>query len=463
MARIEDFLNEARTEALELLVDISERDDAAAFAGPPLNLEGLGQGSRAVVMKRGHWEDSIRLGVSPAFRGVRAALTATTQGRPESKDPFPQALRRLATHDAVSRRGVVPDPRLERVGACFTAVADLVRDMPAEEKRRVHDHVATTAAHVARACAAAQTRPGALHERSRERLTVVARDLDARRTTAAPHELGERGLVGVPETPLEQALSRWHAHSADALGGERLAAGAASAPDVAGVAAQVSAAAYRACLAQDDPAAHERAEHWKGQALAWRDARDAWRPPPVLVSGDHRPQPELTAVGRDLRERLGSEFRATDGRWVPPERLADPEALRRFEYDARRVMSDLGERYHSAVGSLAKSEVIAIPVAQQSGLDDVALEAMRGPNGRRDWVVLPATDEAAKRLTNTAAQVEAAAGKLNALPRDETRGDQISRAVAPAFPNRGATPTVAAAAPRPRTEPQGRSGPTLER
>lgn len=176
MARIEDFLNEARTEALELLVDISERDDAAAFAGPPLNLEGLGQGSRAVVTKRGHWEDSIRLGVSPAFRGVRAALTATTQGRPESKDPFPHALRRLGTHDAVSRRGVVPDPRLERVGACFTAVADLVRDMPAEEKRRVHDHVATTAAHVARACAAAQTRPGALHERSRERLTVVARE-----------------------------------------------------------------------------------------------------------------------------------------------------------------------------------------------------------------------------------------------------------------------------------------------
>lgn len=414
MARVEDFLDEARGEVRDLLMDAVERDDAAAFASGPLNRPGVGaeRGSRERITRRGYFEDSIRLGLPPALVGARAALRATTEGRGDASS-LPGEFRGLTQRTDESNRGVEPNPRLQRVGACFTAVSDLVVDMSAEEKRRVHDHVATTTAHLARACAATQTRPGLIHERTRESLTTVARDLDSLRTTPAPHDLGEGGLVGAPGTPFEQSLSRWHALSSDALTGSQLAAGAASAPQVAGTAAQVSAAAYRACLAQDNPVARDRAEHWKGQAVAWREARNAWRPPPVLVSGSHRPQPELVAASRDVSQRLAAEFRDANRVWVPPERLADPEALRRFEYDARQVMSDLGQKYHSAVGSLATSEVIATPEAQQSGLDEVALDAMRGPNGRREWVMLPATDDAAKHLSETAAQVEAAALKLN--------------------------------------------------
>lgn len=411
MARIEDFLDEARVEARELLVDVVGRDDAATVVE---GRKGVGQGPKQTAEGRARFEDSVTLGLTPAMRGARAALQASTAGRGDSGPPLPEALRLLGSSvEKSAARGAEPNPRLERIGACFTAVADLVVDRSAEEKRRVHDHVATTTAHLSRVCAATQTREGSGHVQKRENLTELARDLDSRRTTHAPHDLGERGLVGVPATPFEQSLSHWHALSQDALTGQQLAAGAASAPEVAGTAALISAAAYRACLTQDSPAARDRAEHWKSQAVAWREARSAWRPPPVLVAGDHRPQPELAAAGRDLREHVEGEFRDANRVWVPPERLADPEALRRFEYDARAVMTDLGAKYNSAVASVAISEVIAIPVAQQSGLDEIALESMRGPRGRREWVMLSATDDAAKRLSDTAGQVEAAALKLN--------------------------------------------------
>lgn len=133
----------------------------------------------------------------------------------------------------------------------------------------------------------------------------------------------------------------------------------------------------------------------------------------MLASGAVRPDAELVAASRDVRERIAGEFRDTNLVWVPPERLADPAALRRFEYDARQTMAELGAKYHEAVGSLARSEVVAIPVAQLTRLEGGQGFDPEKTLGSRSWTTLPATDPAALRLTETAAQVEVASLHLN--------------------------------------------------
>lgn len=409
MARLEDFLDEARAETHALLEDIADR-------GGTIVRDRTGRATgdmRAKQFEQAAFEDSVRLGLRGAMSGARDALTCTSEGRGDAA-ALPGLLRHTEKRTDQSSRGIVPNPRLERIGVCFSAVADLAAEMAAaDEKRRVHDHVATTVAHLARASAATQTRANVHVESTRDALTRLARDLDTQRSTPAPHDLGEEGMKGVPDTPLEQSLHRWRALSHEVLTPSRLAAGAKTAAEVARSAAQVSAASYRACLTQEGPAAKDRAQRWSTLAKAWQEAAEAWQPPPFLVSGQHRPNAEVLAASHDLKQRIAGDFRDANLVWVPPERLADPEGLRRFEYDARQAMVTLGERYHSAVGSLARSEVIAIPKSQLGRLEgDRGLDPEKRL-GSKPWTTLPASDPSARRLADSAAHVEAASLNLN--------------------------------------------------
>lgn len=411
MARIEDFLGEARAEALALLEDIAERGGAIVrtTSGSTRGQAGLPVRDRD---EWGRFENSIRQGLGQVMSGAGDVLTAASQDRGDAEE-LPLDLRRIASRTEETARGYVANPRLTRIGACFSATADLVENLSAAEKRRVHDQVATITAHVARASAAAETRLGSAREEERQTLTTLARDLDDRRTTPAPYDLGEAGMRGVPATPLERSLHRWHAVSRDALNPSSVADGVKRAQQVAWTAAQISAAAYRACLTQDGPVWRDRADRWVAQAKVWGEAADAWTPPPVLVSGRVRPDPELTAASRDVTTRIAGDFRDAALRWVPPERLADPDALRRFEHDARQVMLDLGEKYNAAVGSVARSEVIAMPAAQMGRLEGGMGLPPEKRLGGRSWVTMPATDPAALRLIESAAQVEVSSMALN--------------------------------------------------
>ena len=97
---------------------------------------------------------------------------------------------------------------------------------------------------------------------------------------------------------------------------------------------------------------------------------------------------------------------------MSPDRLADPEALRRFEYQAREVMADLSNRYAQSVSVAATSVVLAIPATGLSRPGgDHGIDPARRFSGR-SWVTLPKDDPAAVRLIEAARAVDVSAIKL---------------------------------------------------
>lgn len=122
MARIEDFLGEARAEALALLEDIAER---GAIARPP---SGVNAGGHAGLPIRdrdewGKFENSIRQGLGQVMSGARDALTAASQGRGDAERLLPPDLHGVASRTEETARGYVANPR-RRGRTCPSAATE---------------------------------------------------------------------------------------------------------------------------------------------------------------------------------------------------------------------------------------------------------------------------------------------------------------------------------------------------
>lgn len=404
MASIEELLSDARREAHALLQELVEREDGDAMRRL------TGTGSRPPMRERGRYEDSLREGTKLVMSSTGYAMRAT------GADHLEPHMGAIAHGFGGGRYAADPHPRLQRIGECLAAVGDIGGDrLSKSEQKQVRDQIATTAAHVARAVAGAHTRNSELERATIARLSRVAQELDASRTTTPLTPLGRAGQEGVPEPdPLQQSLTRWSTTARAATQAHRIAESPPTAADVAQTASLVSAAAYRVCKAQAGPAMQDLAQRWRAQAIQWQQAASSWEPPPMIVGGRTTPDPEVIAEARSVHEAIKSEFQDANGKWLPPEQLVDHERLQGFERNARRAIADLAESYHAGVGSVARSEVLAVPVKHLNrSSPGQGVDPEKRLAGSRAWTTLPAKDPAAVRLGAEASQVEVASLNLN--------------------------------------------------
>lgn len=387
MATVEDFLIESRGCSVRLLESLAEPHDAAS--------------SRAIT-------DRLMTGWAQLSQ---QAVQTTSTFASESGD-LASALRLGARMSAGER--VTPDPYLARMGECFQGVRDLAEVLSPQERTRARDHMLTTLAGTARACAAA---PWASTRTARQRVGYfvdVAAHADAERISTPLNLLTEESLRGVPDnTELSRALHRWSGVATEWLTPPRVAESSATADRLAQDAALLSAGARRACLAAPGPAMRAQAQRWATTSRAWSAAAQEWtlNPPPV-ISGSPRVTPEVAHASATLRSAIRNEFHDVRGRWVAPERLASPDSLRAFEYAARGAVQRLGLAYSAAVGSASASEVLSMPArALARGADGLGVPVQLRL-GSRDWVLMPRQEPAALRLRDSATTVEVACLRL---------------------------------------------------
>ncbi len=355
-----------------------------------------------------------------AVAGPVAEVQQATRGVPEPGDGAP-------VHEGL--KGIAQD---------FGAVRDIAASSPLsrDERVRIRDEIATTSAHVARVAAGTATR-FRLTRAQVEAYDRAAAALETSRSKNFPRPVGDAGLAGVPgRTDLERSLSDWVSASRAALRPDQMESIAPNARLIATQASIVSAACQRAALAQGGPDARTRADAWRTQAQAWRAAATSWRPPPRLVSGRGTPGGELHSADVRLQAVIAGEFRDMKGRWVPPERLADPATLRRFEFDARKALASLGTQYVETVGTAVRSERVFMPTAQLQRPVEGFSPATR-LHQHRDWIPLRGEQPAARALIARGGEARRAAIEVERV--SDASGRRQS-SVAAAFPARGSGP-----------------------
>ena len=387
MANVEQFLNETRTLALRVMETTADLAHVS---------DGQLRARRA----------SLGAGWDQLAEGAERVLTATGL---EDADLMQQL--RHGTSPAERRASAPPDADLTRMGECFKAVADLSDGLSVPERAQVRDHVLTTVAHTARAVGASQRPASVVPESRAQRLDDLAVSIDLQRSVRPLNHLDERSaLSGVPQGDLEEALNRWAGLARERLTPSGAAASTDAMQAIAETSATIAAAARRSVLTQPGQAAEDLSARWTEHARSWLGVNREWQSPPPVRGG--RPDADLFAASRHLQTLLGREFRDHRNRWVSPDRLADPEALRRFEYQAREVMADLSNRYAQSVSVAATSEVLAIPATGLSRPGgDHGIDPARRFSGR-SWVALPKNDPAAVRLIEAARAVDVSAIKL---------------------------------------------------
>lgn len=403
MANVEQFLNESRTLALRVMestADLLHGSEeqlrtrrAALGAGWDHLAEGAGRALATTGVEDASLLQQLRRGANPPEKSVSAT----------------------------------PDTDLTRMGECFAAVADLSGGLSAPERAQVRDHILTTLSHTARAVGSSQLPATAPGETRAQRLDDLAVSIDLQRTERPLNHLDERSaLTGVPQGGLEDALNRWAVVARERLTPSGAASSTHAIQAIAETSAVVAAAARRAALTQPGQAAADLSARWTEHARAWMQVDVEWKSPPPVLGG--RPDAGLLAASRHLQTVLGREFRDHQNRWVSPDRLADPAALRRFEYQARNVMTDLSARYAQAVSSAATSEVLAIPATALTRPDgNKGVDSARRFGGRA-WVTLPMHDPAAVRLVDATRAVDASGIKLTrpGPPAERSRPGSLS-------------------------------------
>lgn len=386
MATVEDFLVESRGCSLRLLESLAEpRSEAASRAVTDRLVAGWAQLSQQAVQ------------TAAAFGSESVALAS---------------MLRSGARMTVGE-GVEPNPQLSRMGECFQGVRDLAETLSLQERTRARDHMLTSLAGAARACAAAHGASTQTAVRRTGYFVDLAAHAESERAMIPLNLLTEESLRGVPDTTeLSRALHRWSRVASEWLTPSRVAQSSAAADRFAQDAAVLSAAARRACLGSSSRAMQDQAQRWATTARAWSAAAQEWLKPPPVVSGNPRVSPEVFHASAALRSAITGEFHDVHGRWVTPERLASPNSLRVFEYAARENMQRLGQAYSTSVSSASVSEVMAMPARALSRSADGRGVSAQLRLGSRDWVLMPSQDPAALRLRDSAVAVEVACLRL---------------------------------------------------
>lgn len=200
MPGIEDFLEDARAEALWVMRDTAALRAQGAGATRAENDERL---RTARDFRR-----SLNAGVVAAGEGIVAVLDATG-GTPR------YVAQALAGGGEAERVGAEPHSGLVRMRENFRAVADLCSSLPPGQHQQVRDHVLASHAAAVRGVAAAQVAVGEEETGSMAevagRLTRLADLADSLRGSRGFPELSERvAMTGVPSCgDFHAALATW--------------------------------------------------------------------------------------------------------------------------------------------------------------------------------------------------------------------------------------------------------------